>query len=219
MENEIERMNHAWLTIFLLSALALTGCASKQDPRTVRVAVLDGLTDYVTSPDGDVLDEGWWFSSRDRYLTSNIGINVADEIARELDDVAGIDVYSREDLDIYMAQKERLLARQEPELTAFERSRVLLEQDPLDYGRSLNVDYVVAPYVHSSSMVTNRFLSWWYSSMEATVEIYDVEQGVLISAYPFRDTDHLDSQLALAEELAREFTSRVKRKDIFELYP
>ncbi len=200
--------------------LATAGCARTQiDPRrTVRVAVLDGIVEYDVPPGGEVRREGWWFGSRDRFISPNIAIQIGDQLAHELDRVPGVDVYSREDLTIYMARKERLLRRSFPELgDSYLRKQFLLRQDPLDYGRSLNVDYVVTSTVERASTVTNRTFSWWYSHLDATVEIWDVARGEIVYTVPYDGTAAFWSQLRLAERLARRTANNVKRHDLFRL--
>ncbi len=206
----------------LLGAVLLVpaGCARTQiDPqRTVRVAVLDGVINYDVAPAGEIRREGWWFSSRDRFVSPNISIQVGDELARELDRVPGVEVYSREDLIIFMARKERLLRRSFPELgDSYLRKQVLLRQDPLDYGQSLNVDYVITSRVDRASTVTNRTFSWWYSHLDATVEIWDVPRGELVYTVPYDGTGAFWSQLRLAERLARRTAREAQRHDLFRL--
>jgi TolB-like protein len=197
-----------------------TGCATKGEPaRTVRVAVLDGLVEYDVDPKGELTVEGWWFGARDRLRSPNVGIQLGEAIARDLNRVPGVEVFSREDLSIYLAQKERLLKRQHPSLSSLQRKSILLRQDPLDYGRSLNVDYIVLPVVTKSSTVLNRTFSWWYSHLDATVQVYDVDKGQIIWSRRWEDVDYFDSSLAMAEECARSSVSRMKRKDVFGVRP
>lgn len=219
-DNRLSRLFQAAQIAALVCFAALfAGCASKAAPnRVVRLAVLDGRTAYAVAPGGETLDKGWWFSARDTYLSPNVNSLLADMLAIEFAEVPGVEVYSREDLTVYMAQKERQVKRNFPELTALERKKLLEQQSPLDYGLSLNVDYVLMPEVIESKTVTNRTFSWWYSRLEAAVELWDVPNGVMVQRYLWSDWDNLDSQQAMAKEAAREIARKARKQDVFELY-
>lgn len=200
--------------------LAASGCArtprATGQERNVRVAVLDGTLTYDVNPGGEFRREGWWFGSRDRYLSPQITVQIGDAVAHELDRLPGVQVYSRDDLAVYMAQKERQLRRTFPEIsTSFQRKQLLLRLDPLDYGRSLNVDYVVSSSVNRASTVTNRTFSWWYSHLEARLDIWDVTRGELLATVPYNGTGAFWSQLKLAENLGRKAAREVHQGDLF----
>lgn len=202
----------------VLLALVTCSCASRQNPlRVVRLAVLDGRLDYEVKAKGEVRDEGWWFSAADRYVSGNVGIQMAEALSKEFGKIPGVEVYSRDDLTIYMAQKERALKRNFPDLTSLDRKQLLLRQDPIDYGKSLNVDYVMTTDVLQASTVTNRTFSWWYSHLDVIVQLYDVSKGQLVWTRPWNDSDAFDSQLALVEECARETARRARREDVFRV--
>lgn len=201
----------------LLCSLSLTSCASRPPLRQVRIAVLDGRTDYAVNGTSEIQDVGWWFSARDRYLSTNVGTLLGEALSKEFAKIKGVEVYSREDLQIYMAQKERALKRNYPQLSSNERKALLLQQDPIDYGRSLNVDYVLTSDVIEAKTITNRTFVWWYSHVDVIVQLYDVSKGELVWTRPWADTDNLDSQFALVQECARETARKAKRKDVFLL--
>ncbi|MEO8376447.1 MAG: hypothetical protein ABI579_02155 [Candidatus Sumerlaeota bacterium] len=206
------------LLTIAIGAVALTGCAGKKQPlRTVRIAVLDGRTDFATPQKGEIQDVGWWFGARDRYLSPNMGISLADTLTTEFAKINGVEVHPRVDLQIYMAQKERVLKRNYPQLDSLARKELLLRQDPLDYGRSLNVDYVITSDVIAAKTVTNRTFGFWYSTLDVIVQVYDVSKGELIWTRPWSDSDNLRSQFSMAQECARETARKAKRKDIFLL--
>ena len=206
-----------WCVCLLGVVAGVSGCARREPSRVVRVAVLDGAVTYEVDPQGEVSDRGWWFSARDRYQSPNAGVQMGEALARELGRVPGVDVYSREDLAIYMAQKERLLKRNFPDLTSYERKQLLAKQDPLDYGRSLNVDYVVTTDIERARTIVNRTFSWWYSQLEATVQVWDVSTGQMVWTKGWEDADNFDSQLALIEECARETRREIERRDVFRV--
>lgn len=208
--------------IWALLAMALmvvfaAGCASKPAPsRVLRIAVIEGQPSVVEKElTGKVERKGWWFSARDYYRPTTAPTLLADAMADQLAKAPGLEVYSREDLAIYMAQKERLLRRNFPKLTSEDRKKVLAEQSPIDYGKSLNVDYVVRPQVLRASTVTNRFVSWWYSHLKANVEVWDVQSGQKVWIYPFDDADAFDSLQAMSAECAKQAAARAKRKQVF----
>ena len=211
----------AALFAVVAAGLFVGGCASTppSPTRQVRVAVLDGMTQYQVAPGGETLDKGWWFSARDSYLSPNIGILLGEAMAAELTELPGVEVYSREDLAIYMAQKERLLKRDYPNLSSLQRKVLLVRQDPLDFGRSLNVDYVVSSEILEASTVTNRTLPWWYSHLDATISVWDVSGSELVQKWAWEDTDSFDSQIALVEECARELSRKARKQDVFRVLP
>lgn len=207
---------------FLLSCLAgllLGGCASTPDPaRTVRVAVLNATLPEAWPAEPELVRKGWWFTRRDVYRTPGIDWALGDAVAEEFAALPGLDVYSREDLEIYLNQKERLLRRNFPNLESEGRKRLLSQQDPLDYGRSLNVDFVVQPRVEASTLVTSRFVTYWRSNLEGVIEVWDVPARKMVWSFPWSDADNYDSQLALAEEMAREAARKARKQDAFSLY-
>lgn len=212
-------MNAVRCLFLLLLMIVGSGCASRGPaPKIVRVAVLDGITGYDVEPGGDLIEKGWWFGARDRFVSSNTGILLGERLAFRVSKLPGVEVYSREDLQSYMSQKERLLKRNYPDLPKLDRKKLLLQQDPLDFGKSLNVDYVVRSEVLESKTVTNRTLPWWYSRLSTTVEVWDVSRGQLVWRQPWKDQDNFDSGLAMVEECAKDIARAMKRSDAFGVY-
>lgn len=219
--------NQSWLTLFARLAVLvgfvalffLSGCASKPVPTTtVRMAVLDGLMVNDVRPGGEVERLGWWFGSRDRYTASNVGVLFGDIFHREFSRLPGLDVYSRDDYIVYLAQKERLLRRGFPELTSQARKRVLAQMDPVDYGRSLNVDYVLHAEILEAATTTNLTISSWWSELNTRASLYDVKTGEVVVTMDFDRTRNFRSQVALMEEFARRSTRRFLRDDPIGIY-
>ncbi len=208
------------LLLCLLSAAILCSCAHKKpEPTTiVRLAVLNGVRDYEVPVEGMVTNKGWMLSNRHSYLSPNTGVQLAEVLTSEFDRIPGVEAWPREDFQIYMAQKERLLQRNYPGLTPVQRKDVLDRQDPIDYGKSLGVDYVMRPEIAYASTVANRPFGWWYSTLEARVEMWDVEAGEMVWSYDFDDTDNFDSQIALMEEMARQASRDARKKSAFRIY-
>ena len=206
------------LKCFLVLCFAATcvGCAKATLPqRVVRVAVLDGLATYPVEPGGNVKQEGWWLGSQDRYLSSTTGIEVAEALARGMARLPGVAVQSRDDQRIYMAEKERRLSRAYPSLKSTERKKLLLEQDPIDYGRDLNVDFVLRPEVLKASTVTNRTFSWWWSDMHVIVEVWRVSPAEKVSTLTFRKKEFFASQVTLADRVAKSTAKVARRTNLF----
>lgn len=216
-----QRLSMLARMLVLLPAVLLiaAGCSRKVEAnRLVRLAVLDGITTYDVAPKGEVQEDGWWFSSRDRYLSGNVGVQLGEALADRFQRLPGVEVFSRDDLSIYMAQKERLINRNYPDLNERQRRELLLRQSPVDYGQSLNVDYVLTSEVLEAKTVVNRVIAWWYSRLSVAVELWDVSTGEVVFRHVWTDGDNFDSQLALVEEAAKEIAKRAKRRDAFNLY-
>ncbi|MEQ8821095.1 MAG: hypothetical protein RLY93_12705 [Sumerlaeia bacterium] len=188
---------------FCLMAVALTsGCARKM-PATdglVTMAVLDAR---VENGETRKSTAGWWLSARDRYDSGNAGVLAGEALAREFGRIPGVQVYSRTDLTAFMASKERVLNQIYPGLTPEERLVVLQMQDPLDYGRALNVDYVLSSQVGESRTVHDKTLHTWKSEADLELSLVEVQSGDEVWRWSGQDTDWFTSQLGVLEDLAR----------------
>jgi hypothetical protein len=207
------------LAAAMVALLALGGCARKYEAnRVVRLAVLDGVTAYDVATKGEAVVDGWWFGTRTRFRSPNVGIQLGEAFSTEFQKLPGVEVYSRDDMTIYLAQKERLISRNYGDLNEFQRKILLLSQEPVDFGKSLNVDYVLRSVVIDGKTIVNQSLPWWYSRLSLTMELVDVSTGEVVFADTWQDSDNFDSQLALVEEAAREISRRAKKRDAFSLY-
>ena len=207
-----------FLGILLASALFAAGCGSVPAPtHVVKVAVLDGVMAEDAAETRQAVT-GWWLSSRDRYENGNAGIQLGEALAGEFEKIPGVLVYPRTDMASYMAQKERALRRAYPDLSPLQRLVVLQSQDPLDYGRSLNVDYVLSSRVNLARTTHQRTFHWWVSRIRFDLDLWDVEQGEKVWTWHGEDSDLFDSQLAVIEELAREAREEAFERDVFRLY-
>lgn len=218
------RMNllpRPWVLFFCLFAVFAFGAGCAKAPpvasSTARVAILDGT---MAEGRGETRRSvaGWWFSSRNRYDNGNAGSQVAETLAREFRQMDGVIVYPRADVATYMAGKERILAREYPGLTPEERLLVLQEQDPLDYGRSLEVDFVMTSVVNESRLIHNRAFHWWLSSVDYDLTVWDVERGEAVWTWYGRDRDLFSSQTAVMEDLAQEAREAAIAADVFGVY-
>ncbi|MBI5155020.1 hypothetical protein HZA57_07265 [Candidatus Poribacteria bacterium] len=203
------------------SVLALAGCSTTATPgRLVRVAVLDGMM----APEAPEATEtrqsvsGWWFGSTDRFDSGNASLVVAEAVSREFGNLPGVQVYPREDLRAYMAQKERVLRRAYPDLQPQERLQILEEQNPVDYGRSLEVDYVVSSRVSEARTTHNRTFHWWGSHVAFDLDVWETATGKKVWSANVKSGRLFSSQVGTIEEMARSLRREALRKDPFELY-
>lgn len=201
------------LTLLLaVIVAALTASCRTTQFSDVRVLVVDGVRSEPLA-DSEYEYKGWWFSRRQYYRSAGDGVLMADILADEFTEFPGAQVHSREDWRMYQAGKERLLRRGYPDLTAEQRRDVLAKQDPIDYGRSVGADYVLRPVIDESFLTTNKVFLWWYSKLNAAVEVWDVESRERVYTFRFRDTDSFDSQKAMMEESARKAVRELRRNN------
>jgi len=202
-------------------AAAATACAhapTAPPARTVRLAVLDGS---MAGGSGETRRSiaGWWMGARDRFDDGNAGIHLADLLSTEFEKVPGVEVHSRTDIRAMMAEKEHILRSTYPDLSPEERYRVLMDQQPVDYGRSLGVDFVLAPDVTMSRLVHQRTFHWWYSKAAASVELWDVSRGEKVWQWSDRDSALFASQKAALEDLAQSARKDAEKENAFGLAP
>lgn len=201
-------------------ALVLVGCGSKRfEPEgSIRLAVLDGIMEE-GAHETRRSQTGYWMSRRDRFDSGNAGVLLGEVLAREFEAMPGVRVHSRTDLAAFMAQRERLLRRAFPDLTPEDRLEVLSELDPTDYGRALNVDYVLRGRVRQSRLIHNRFFHGWYSRAEVVLEIWNVETGEQVWEMHRADAAWFRSQLGALDKIARKARRQAEREDVFRLQP
>lgn len=215
---------HASLTrllapIMLACALICSGCAGKYVPQqTVKLAVLDGGTVFEVAKGDEVTSEGWWFNQRDLIQSNNAHVLANEALSREFSHIPGVEVYSRSDMIVYLAAKERLIRKAYPKLSAADRAELLAAQNPVDFGKSLNVDYVLVPTVIQSATVQHGWSSIWSSRVELVLEMWSVESGNRVWNWTGKDRDYFDSQLRIMEELSRKAARKVKKRHLFD-YP
>lgn len=201
-------------------SLAASGCASRHrlPASIVTLAVMDAS--MATGREETRRSEtGWWFGATTRYDSgASGGVVLADALAEEFARIPGVQVMSRTDLRSYMAQKERLVYRQWPDLSPDERLKVLESQSPVDYGRSLNVDYVLTSRVYESRLVHHHFLHTWTARADFAVDLWDVRAGTAIWSWQGREADLFSSTTAVMERLSRRARERAQKADPFYLF-
>lgn len=207
--------------LLVLMLFCVTGCASKANPTyapitnsTLRIAVLDGRMAAGKEETRKTI-VGSGFSSRSRYESGTANLILADIIAEDLQRLPGVLVKSRLDLRAYMADKERLLARKYPALKPEDRRLLLAEQSPVDYGRSIGVDYVVYPTVEKARLTQNRMLQSWMSSVQCKIELYDVQSGELVWTWRGGGWRCFSSVYRVMQSIAEDFSEHVDDTDAF----
>jgi hypothetical protein len=182
----------------------------------VRLVVLDGR---VTEDREQTRrsTSGFLFSDRNRFDDGNAGRHFADALALEVDKIWGVRVHPRVDVSAMMAQKERLLAQMEPSMTAEERYDFLLSLSPVDYGKELNADYVLVPYMREARMIQNRAVFWWYSKVAANYEVWDVDEGTVVATWKGRKTGYFRSTRWVMEDLAKRGRRSLNGKKVIKV--
>lgn len=210
----------ALLSCCVVLALAAGGCASRQrlPASIVTLAVMDG-TMATGREETRRSESGWWFGAQTRYDSGTAGVILGDALAEEFARIPGLQVMSRTDLRSYMAQKERLVYRQWPDLSAEERLKILQRQNPVDYGRSLNVDYVLTSRVYECRLIHHHFPHTWTARGDFAVDLWDVRTGAPVWTWQGRESDMFSSTTAVLERLARRAGSKARRADPFNLFP
>ncbi len=214
---------HFRIALILFTAVALiplSGCAAKRPVPSgvVTLAVLDGtMAEGLRETRKSTV--GWWFGAKTRYDSGNAGIALGDVVAHEFAEVPGVQVVSREDFRSYYSEKERLLSREFPDMTPEERLFILEGQSPLDYGRSINVDFILAGRVEKARLARSHFLRTWTGSAEYTLQLWDVRSGRNVWEWSEEDTDLFASPVSIMGQLARRARRDAIRADAFSLYP
>lgn len=209
----------ALLSCCVVLSLVAAGCASRQrlPSSVVTMAVLDG-TMATGKEETRRSETGWWFGAKTRYDSGTAGIILGDALAEQFGRIPGIQVMSRTDLRSYMAQKERLVYREWPDLSAEDRLKVLQSQNPVDYGRSLNVDYVLTSRVYECRLVHQHFPHTWTARADFAMDLWDVRSGTAVWTWQGRESDMFSSTTAVLERLAERAQKKARRDDPFNLF-
>jgi len=202
--NPIMIHSGAFLVLAALLALA-AGCAARPilaPPRAVRVVVLDAAVPASHAEDPSEI-VGWWLSATDIFRDPNDGMHwgnlLADSLAAQ---IPNVQVYSRQDQKIYMASKDSALKEKYPKLSEAERKQILQEQDPLDFGRSLGADFVIASRIDDSCLTHHRTVHWWTARAKIEVEAWDCAQEKIVWTWSENRRDQLSSVYRLMKGMA-----------------
>jgi hypothetical protein len=191
----------------ILVGVLMSACGSKTVPQyvgePVRIAVLDGrMAPGKEETRKALISSG--FLARTRYENGNAHRLMAELLSTQLDQQGALKNVSRLELRSYMAGKERLLARAFPDLSPEERLKILSEQNPADYGQSLNVDYVMYPVINKARLTQNRFFQSWSSSLDCEVYLYNGKTGELVWSYAATDWKNFSSVFGVMEDVSAE---------------
>ncbi len=212
----------ALAALLLPLAFCLAGCARGPilgPGRAVRVALLDA-----TLPEGHGEETreivGWWLSAADVLRAPNDGALWSDALARELERaIPRLHVYPRQDLKFYMAAKLARLESRYPRMNDAERRRLLAAQDPLDFGRSLGVDFILTARVNEALLTHHRTFHWWTAYAAVEVDAWDVSRGVRVWSWREENRDHLSSVSRLFERMAGRCARSAGRAGVFLSVP
>ncbi len=198
--------------------MILGGCASKRPlpSGVVTMAVLDGtMAEGLRETRKTTV--GWWVGAKTRYDGGNAGIPLGDVLAHEFEEVPGVQVLSREDFRSYYADKERRLAREYPDMTPEERLFILERQSPADYGRSLNVDFVLTSRIEQARLTRSHFLQTWTGAADLSLALLDTRTGETVWQWSDGDTDLFSSPVSVMGQMARRARKNAIKADAFAL--
>lgn len=153
---------------------------------------------------------GWWFGSNDVYYNENVGRIAADIFDEELRKSSLFDVYSRQDLRRFYAEKAARIARK---LNLDDKqARASLEKlDPLAIGRELGVDKVVVGRICDAEFRKNRTFGPFASVTSFNVSVYDVKTGRVDFSKTYGGHDMFTSVYANFESRAKKFAKEFQR--------
>ena len=184
--------------------------------RPVRVAVLDASVPPGHGK-GDIEVVGWWLGARDHLRDPNDGLHWGDHLAEALQKrIPNLTVHPRRDLRSYMAAKDALLKSAYPSLSDAERQNLLASQSPMDYGRSLNVDYVITARIHDAYLNHHRTFHWWTSRVSIEVELWDVARKEKVWTWISIEGEWLRSVYGLLQHMADACAKEAGETGVFE---
>lgn len=200
------------------AGLWLGGCGAPRmvgPDSAVRVVVLDGILPPEHYAEETVIT-GWWLSARDIHRDPNDALLWGDALAEALErGIPNLKVHSRLDLRSYMTKKDDRLKKAFPELSGQERRKLLAEQSPVDYGRSLGADFVVASRLDDSHFSHHRTFHWWSAVVEVEVDLWDVARGEKVWTWAGRDRKMLSSVFGAMKGQAVECANRAGGAGVF----
>lgn len=153
---------------------------------------------------------GWWFGSNDVYYNENVGRIAADIFDEELRKSPMFDVYSRQDLRRFYAEKAARIAKK---LNMDDKqARASLEKlDPLAIGRELGVDKVVVGRICDAEFRKNRTFGPFASVTSFNVSVYDVKTGHVDFSKTYGGHDMFTSVYGNFESRAKKFAKEFQR--------
>ena len=231
IEERAVQMQRIWV---LLAALLLGGCAMGMFGRAKSpapcsndiVAVLDfSMAPRVveerdpctrkklqcTKPVESEKDiRGWWFGSQDVYYNDNMGRIAADLFSDALRNCGTFQVYSRNDLRRYYADKSEAINEQF-KMDRKQLDEALVALNPVSIGREIGVQKVVVGQICDTEMRHSRTFGPFSSAVSFTVSLYDVATGQLEFSQTYSDRDAFSTPYAMFEDFAGEFVADMRR--------
>jgi len=216
-------LHHRIALAALLVVVALPlGCRTPSwaPPETVRIAVMP-----FAAP-GEITERpfqirGWWFGAHDIRQSPNVGHWMSDSLAREMMQLTSAEVIPQHDLRRYLLGQERRLRRAYPDLTDEEIATLMREIPLSDFGRDLGLDKIITGQVHQAQMTHHRTVHTWVSTIECTVQVWDVreltvtEDGAAPPAPEWEtrmsERDWFGSWMGAADALSEALTKRMRR--------
>lgn len=145
---------------------------------------------------------GWWFGSNDIYYNANVGRLAADVISDQLRESGTYQVYSRENLKYYYADKKDILREKFPDMSDKDVNAAMLKLDPIEIGKELGVDKVVVGMIGDSEMRHSRAWGYFNSTMTFRVAVLDVKTKTFEFDQPYGGSKGRHSQYTALEEFA-----------------
>lgn len=155
---------------------------------------------------------GWWFGSEDVWYNANTGKIAADIFDEALRNSGLFQVYSRQDLKYYYADKKEILT-DKLNLAEKELEAAILKLDPVKVGRELGVDKVVTGRICSSETRHSRVWGFYNSATAFTVTVYDVKSGKVEFSRDYGEVKASSSQYLNYESNAKRFV-----RDLLAVY-
>ena len=186
----------------------------RQLPQAVRIAVLDFDVPEIFNTPKEI--RGWWFGAHDIYRNPYAGEAFADVLTRRLGQFAFVDVYSRKDLNVYMVMQKNRVMRAYPQLSEKQIEELLEQIEPWEWGTDLGVDKVITGKLLVGRTVHNRSIHWWYSTVEAQIQLIDAETGSIDLETAVHSTKQFASQQRTQERLADRVVRQLKKRHLLE---
>jgi hypothetical protein len=190
-------------TVAVLDFSMAPRVVERRDPHTRQMR-------YSTKPVETEKDlRGWWFGSQDVYYNANMGRIAADVFGEAMQQCSLFNVYSRDDLRCYYADKADVLHEQ-LSINDKQVEQALLTMNPVSVGRELGVQKVLVGHICDSEMRHNRTSGQFSAATSFSVSLYDVATGKLEFTRNYGGVKSRRSQYSAFEEDAQRFVRDIK---------
>ena len=202
--------------ILLAAAVALAGCQRGPVLPAERVPKMRWLVMPLEQPEAMEVTprdiRGWWFGARTIRQNPRSGALVAETISRELARLDYVSQFSQLDLRNYFADKRELLESAWPDLDRDRIDALLADVPPIEFARQLRADKLLTGRITRHHMGENRTIHWWWSVLDARVEVIDVRSGRTEWSRDYRIRGQLASTPTIQERLAERLIEDLKRE-------